>query len=64
MWCICIGACGAFTLVHSLAYVVHDKFGTFHRPNEMSIVHYLNDSERLYNQINHYRMELPTSVLA
>ena len=30
----------------------------------MSIVDYLNEFERLYNQIKHYDMELTTGVLA
>ena len=30
----------------------------------MSIVDYLNESERLFNQIKHYDVELPTGVLA
>ena len=50
--------------IHPLAYMAYDKFETFHRPVEMSIVDYLNEFERLYNQIKHYDMELPTGVLA
>ena len=37
--------------------MAYDKF-------EMSIVDYLNEVERLYHQIKHYDMELPTVVLA
>ena len=50
--------------IHPLAYMAYDKFETFHRPVEMSIVDYLNEFERLYNQIKHYDMGLPTGVLA
>ena len=50
--------------IHSLAYIAYDKFETFHRPVEMNIVDYLNEFERLYNQIKQYDMELPTGVLA
>ena len=50
--------------IHPLAYMAYDKFETFHRPVEKSIVDYLNEFERLYNQIKHYDMELPTGVLA
>ena len=50
--------------IHSLAYMAYDKFESFHRPVEMNIVDYLNEFERLYNQIKQYDMELPTGVLA
>ena len=30
----------------------------------MNIIDYINESERLYNEIKHYDMELPTEVLA
>ena len=50
--------------IHSLAYIAYDKFQTFHSPVEMNIVDYLNEFERLYNQIKQYDMELPTGVLA
>ena len=50
--------------IHSLAYMAYNKFETFHRPDEVGIVDYLNESERLLNQIKHYDMELPTGVLA
>ena len=43
--------------------MAYNKFETFHRPVEMSIVDYLNESERLYNQIKH-DTELPIGVLA
>ena len=31
--------------IHSLAYMTYGKFETFHRPDEMSIVDYLNEFE-------------------
>ena len=30
----------------------------------MNIIDYINESERLCNEIKHYDMELPTEVLA
>ena len=50
--------------MHSLAYMAYDKFQTFHRPVEVSMVDYLNEFERLYNQIKHHDMELPKGALA
>ena len=44
--------------------MTYDKFQTFDVPNEISIVDYLNEFERLYNQIKHYGMELLNGVLA
>ena len=49
--------------IHSLAYIAYNKFETFHRSDEMSIVDYFNESEPLFNQIKHCYMELPTGVL-
>ena len=47
--------------IHSLAYIAYNKFETFHRSDEMSIVDYFNESEPLFNQIKHYY--IPTGVL-
>ena len=49
--------------IHSLAYMACNKFETFSRPVEMSIVD-LHEFEWLKNQIKHYDMELPAGVLA
>ena len=48
---------------HSLAYMAHDTSETFHRPRDINI-DYINEFERLYNQIKRNDMELPTGVLA
>ena len=44
--------------------MAYDKFENFKRPDDMNIVDFINDFERLNNQINHFDMELPTGVLA
>ena len=44
--------------------MAYDTFETFHRPSDMNIIDYINESERLYNEIKQYDMELPTEVLA
>ena len=46
------------------ACLVYDKFETFKRPVDMNIVDFINEFERLYNNIKKYEMELPTGVLA
>ena len=43
--------------------MAHDTSETFHRPRDISI-DYINEFERLYNQIKRNDMELPTGVLA
>ena len=44
--------------------MAYDKFENFKRPDDMNIVDFINEFERLNNQINHFDMELPTGVLA
>ena len=39
-------------------------FETFKRPVDIKIVDFINEFERLYNNIRQYEMELPTVVLA
>ena len=46
------------------AYLAYDKFETFKRPVDMTIVDFINEFERLYSNIKKYEMELPTGVLA
>ena len=46
------------------AYLVYEKIQPFQRPTEMNIVDYINEFERLYNEIERYEMTLPTAVLA
>ena len=42
--------------------MAYDKFENFKRSDDMNIIDYINESERLNNQIK--QMELPTGVLA
>ena len=43
--------------------MAYDKFENFKRPDDMNIVDYINEFERLNNQIKHFDdMELPTGV--
>ena len=44
--------------------MAYDTFETFYRPSEINIIDYINEFERLYNQIKRYDIELPTGVLA
>ena len=46
------------------AYLAYDKFETFKRPATMTIVDFINEFERLYNDIKKHEMDLPTGVLA
>ena len=48
--------------VHWLAFMAYDKFENFKRPDDMNIVDYINEFERLNNQVKHFDMELPTDV--
>lgn len=38
---------------HSLAYIKYNKFESFHRSSDITIVDYLNELEGLYNRIIH-----------
>ena len=49
---------------NTLAFMAYDKFENFKRPDDMNIVDYINELERLNNQIKPFDMELPTGVLA
>ena len=43
--------------------MAYDKFENFKRPDDMNIVDYISEFERLNNQIKHFDdMELPTGV--
>ena len=44
--------------------MAYDTFETFYRPSEINIIDYINEFERLYNQIKRYDIELPTGALA
>ena len=43
--------------------MAYDKFANF-RKSDKNIIDYINEFERLNNQIEHFEMELPTGVLA
>ena len=44
--------------------MAYDKFKNLKRPDDMNVVDYINEFERLNNQIKLFDMELPTDVLA
>lgn len=50
--------------INALAYMVYEQFENFKRPDEISIVHYISEFDRLNNKINQFDMVLPTGVLA
>ena len=50
--------------INQAAYVAYDKCETFKRPINMSMVYFINEFERLYNNIKKFEMELPAGVLA
>ena len=50
--------------INALAYMVYEQFENFKQPDEISIVHYINEFDRLNNKINQFDMVLPTGVLA
>ena len=37
---------------HLLVYMAHDTFKTFHLPSHMNIIDYINEFERLNNQMS------------
>ena len=49
--------------INALAFMAYDKFENFRRSDDMNIVDYLNEFERLNNQIKHFEMELSKGVL-
>ena len=44
--------------------MAYDQFENFKQPDEMSIVDYINEFERLNNKIRQFDMVLPRVVLA
>ena len=50
--------------INALAYMTYDQFENFKRPNDMTIVDYINEFKRLNNKIHQFDMVLPTGVLA
>ena len=49
--------------INQTVYLAYDKFETFKRPIDMSMVDFIHEFERLNNNIKKYEMELPTGVL-
>ena len=49
--------------INQTVYLAYDKFETFKRPIDMSMVGFIHEFERLNNNIKKYEMELPTGVL-
>ena len=50
--------------INALAFMAYDKFANFRKSDDKNIIDYINEFERLNNQIEHFEMELPTGVLA
>ena len=50
--------------INALAYMAYYQFENFKRPDEMTIVDYINEFERSNNKIRQFEMVLPTGVLA
>ena len=50
--------------INALAYVAYDQSENFKRPNDMTIVYYINEFEHLNNKIRQFDMVLRTGVLA
>ena len=46
--------------INEAAYLAYDKFEIFKRPIDMSMVDFINELQRLYNNIKKYEMESPT----
>ena len=44
--------------------MAYDTFGNFKRHDDMNIINCINKFELLNNQIKHFKMELPTGMLA
>ena len=52
------------TLCYSGVVLAYDRFENFKRPDEMTIVDYINEFERLNNKIRQFDMILLTGILA
>ena len=50
--------------INALGYMAYDQFENFKRPNDMTIVYYINEFEHLNNKIRQFDMVLRTGVLA
>ena len=50
--------------INQSAYAAYESFEMYRRPKDMNMKEFLNNSERLYNKLKVYQMELPDGVLA
>ena len=50
--------------INQVAIIAYDKFEMFKRPANINIVDFINEFERLYNNIKKHDIELPTGMLA
>ena len=50
--------------INALTYMTYDQFENFKRPNDMTLVDYINEFKCLNNKIRQFDMALPTGVLA
>ena len=46
-----------------LAFMAYDKFESFRRSDDINIIGYINEFERLNNQIKYFEMKLQTGIL-
>ena len=46
-----------------LAFMAYDKFENFRRSDDINIIGYINEFERLNNQIKYFEMKLQTGIL-
>ena len=51
-------------VTNQAAYFAYNKFELFKRPVDLNIVDFINEFERLYNNMEQYEIELPKGVLA
>ena len=49
--------------MNGFAFMAYDKSENFRRSDDMNIIDYLNEFERLNNQIKHFEMERSKGVL-
>ena len=50
--------------MNALAFMAYDTFENFRRSDDMNIIDYINEFERLNNQIKQFEMGLRTGVMA
>ena len=45
-------------------FKAYDRFENFKRPDDLNLIYYINELERLNNQLKNFEMELPADILA